>query len=66
MRGMAQTSRSDPAIGGAVPTLLAHIELGQYRKAIEDFDQTTRLDPHHRDAEQEREIAVELAEEEGT
>ena len=61
MRGMAQTGRSDPAIGGAVPTLLARIELSQYRQAIEDLDQVARLDPQHPFAESNRKVAAELA-----
>ena len=58
---MAQTGRSDPAIGGAVPTLLARIELSQYRQAIEDLDQASSLDPQHPFAESDRKVAVELA-----
>ena len=41
---MAQTSRSDPAIGGAVPTLSALAELGQPRRAVEDFGRCIALD----------------------
>ena len=45
---------------------MARTGLGQYRQAVEDFDQAMRLSPSHPGVEQAREIAVKLAEGEGT
>ena len=51
---MAQTSRSDPAIGGAVPTLLTYAEMGNPRRALEDLDRAIELDPQEATARYER------------
>ena len=66
MRGMAQTSRSDPVTGGAVPTLLARMELGRYPEAVEDLEQAARLAPRHPFAESDRKVAAELAGDNGS
>ena len=44
--GMAQTSWSDPAIGGAVPTHSSRVELGDLARAIKDFDAAIEMDPN--------------------
>ena len=45
---------------------MARTELGQYPEAVEDFDQAARLDPQHPFAEADRQVAAELAGDNGT
>ena len=40
---------------------MSRVELGEYRGAIEDFDEAVRLDPDHPSVAQERDAAVKLA-----
>ena len=54
---MAQTSRSDPAIGGAVPTQLTHVAMGRRHRAVKDLSRAIDLNPNLADAHYHRGMA---------